>query len=535
MLKLFYLRQNLLLGLVLAGLFAATPFPARSQEFNTDIYALDHILEVKIEFDRPDWDEQLDRRKRAGKDDRLVGTVYVDGEEFAGAGIRYKGNSSYFGVRQMGFKKLPFNVKVNYTDKEHKLPGGFTSLKLSNVFRDPTYLREVMTYEIASKYMPAPRANFARVYVNDEYLGLYHLTQSVDDDLLEKFYGNDDGTLIKCDPNHNLAKPTHCPESDKASLQYLGPDSLCYFPNYEPKSKDGLAKLIPFIEILNQDPDALDSVLNIDETLWMLALNNTLVNLDSYLGRLCHNYYLYRDTFGVWHPIIWDMNLSFGGFRYTGLGRPLTDEKLPKLSMFLHYKEQNDRRPLITQLLGNELYRKIYVAHIRTIVEENFAEGQYLTTAEEIRAQIRDEVESEPYRLYDFALFDENYENLAEVNGSQIIGFQQLMRERTEYLRNHVVYNFVPPQLGDVAHDIAGEAVTFTARSADAQTVWLYHRADTFHPWHRTALQPAEDGLWSAELPLAQAREYYLVAEGEKAARVFPERASKEFLSVTAK
>lgn len=532
MLKQIHLLKGLLLGLILTSFALPTPVRAQEELKERDIYALEHIAEIKIIFDRTDWDDQLDRRKRAGKDDRLVGTVFVDGEEFAGAGIRYKGNSSYFGVRQMGFKKLPFNVKVNYTDKKHKLPGGFTSLKLSNVFRDPTYLREIMTYAIASQYMPSPRANFAKVYVNEEYLGLYHLTQSVDDDLLEKFFGNDDGTLVKCDPNHSLAKPSHCPESDKASLQYLGPDSLCYYPNYEPKSKDGLTKLIPFIETLNKDPEALDSVLNIDETLWMLALNNTLVNLDSYLGRLCHNYYMYRDTFGVWHPIIWDMNLSFGGFRYTGLGQPLTDEKLPKLSMFLHYKEQNDRRPLITQLLRNELYRKIYVAHIRTIVEENFAEGQYLEKAEAVRKQIRQEVEDEPYRLYNYAMFDENFEKPAEVNGSNIIGFKQLMEERTAYLRSHVVYNFEPPQLSEVTHEVAENEVTFSAKSADSRNVWVYYRADTFHPWKLSALQQTEDGWWSLDLSLEQAREYYLVAEGEKAARVYPERASKEYLTV---
>ena len=502
--------------------------PAGAQE----LYDLDHIVEVKVKFEQADWDDQLDRRKRAGKDARLEGTVWVDGEKFAGAGIRYKGNSSYFGVRLQEFKKLPFNIKVNYTDKKHKLPGGYTSLKLSNVFRDPTYLREVLTYDIAAKYMPSPRANFAKVYVNDEYLGLYNLTQSVDDDLLDKFFGNDDGTLVKCDPNHNLAKPSQCPESDKASLQYLGPDSLCYYPNYEPKSKDGLSKLIPFIETLNHDLEALDSVLNIDETLWMFALNNTLVNLDSYLGRLCNNYYMYRDTFGVWHPIVWDMNLSFGGFRYTGLGQPLTDEKLPKLSMFLHYKEQNDRRPLITQLLRNELYRKIYVAHIRTIVEENFAEGQYLKKAEAIRKQIREEVKNEPYRLYDFELFDKNFEESADVNGSQIIGFKQLMEQRTKYLTEHIVYNLERPELADAGHELTGDNVLFKAKSAGARTVWLYHRADTFHPWKRVALRQTEDGFWSLELPTELAREYYFVAEGEKAARIYPERASKEYLTV---
>jgi hypothetical protein len=118
------------------------------------------------------------------------------------------------------------------------------------------------------------------------------------------------------------------------------------------------------------------------------------------------------------------------------------------------------------------------------------------------------------------------------VNGSQIIGFKQLMEQRTAYLLDHVVYNFPAPELSEVGYELAGNTVVFAAKSPEARTVWIYHRSATFYPWQRTALRQTEDGNWNLELPLDQAREYYLVAEGEKAARVYPERASKEFLTV---
>ena len=102
-------------------------------------------------------------------------------------------------------------------------------------------------------------------------------------------------------------------------MVYLGADSACYRNSYEKKSKIGWTKLVQLTDILNNQPDEIAAILNVDQVLWMLAFNNVLVNLDSYTGRLAHNYYLYEDTTGQFNPILWDMNMSFGGFRFEWL------------------------------------------------------------------------------------------------------------------------------------------------------------------------------------------------------------------------
>ncbi|MBK7338404.1 MAG: CotH kinase family protein [Saprospirales bacterium] len=61
--------------------------------------------------------------------------------------------------------------------------------------------------------------------------------------------------------------------------------------------------------------------------LWMLAINNVLVNLDSYVGGFAQNYYLYRDSTGIFHPVIWDLNLALG-FRLLTEKDILSDEAL---------------------------------------------------------------------------------------------------------------------------------------------------------------------------------------------------------------
>lgn len=501
-----------------------------------DLYDLSRLVEIRINFAESDWHERLDALKEAGHDERLVADITVDGVSYPGTGIRYKGNSSYFNVRNANGAKLPFNLKVDFTKKKQRLPGGFKSLKLSNVFRDPSYLREVLAYDIATKYMPAPRANFAKVYVNDEYLGLYNLTESVDDDLLEKFFGDEDGILVKCDPDWHEQPPSSCKRGNNASLEYLGRDSLCYYSLYELKSKSGWAQLIDLMALLNQKPQELGNVMNIDEALWMLAFDNVTVNLDSYLGRLCHNYYLYQDEHKIWHPVIWDMNLCFGGFRYTGLGAPLNNEAMQEMSMFLHYKEDNEQRPLVVQLLKNDLYRKIYLSHIRTIVEENFSNGHYKIRAEEIRQLINSEVNNDENKLYTYDGFNNNLDESVKLDKSNIIGLYELMDKRAEYIMSHPLMQKAPPSITDVTHQVVGDTVNISCTTADADQLWLYYRGSRFAPWQQLAMKNEEESeAYNIDVPAQNGLQYYIVAENKYIASLSPKRASKEFYELVIK
>ena len=49
------------------------------------------------------------------------------------------------------------------------------------------------------KGIPAPRANFARVYIDSVYWGFYSLVEHVDKVFLKSHYRDDDGNLYKVD------------------------------------------------------------------------------------------------------------------------------------------------------------------------------------------------------------------------------------------------------------------------------------------------------------------------------------------------
>lgn len=533
--------QQSLLFAILSLLFPVL-LPGQGQDI--DIYDIDSVREVRIYFEQENWDDILDSLKQAGLDQRIIGDVEFAGERYEGAGIRYKGNSSYFNVRKNDYAKLPFNIDVNETHKDKKMPGGYDKLKLSNVFRDPSFLREALSYKIANRYMVSPRANFVRVFINDAYFGLYNNTETVDEELIERYFGEDyedeDGVLFKCDPIYSYEAPEDCKKGEKASLQYLGQDSACYMGKYEIKSDRGWAELIRLTEALNREPEKIDSFLAVDEVLWMLAFNSTLVNLDSYTGRFCHNYYLYLDEEGVFHPIIWDLNLSFGGFRFDGLGKPLKVEDMQTLSPFIHYKQKNEKRPLITQLLGIDLYRKMYVAHIRTIVNDFFADSTYIYEAMKMQERIRPFVEADSNKLYNIEGFQKNLYETAQANKVKIVGITELMEPRATYLLNHPLVGHEPPVIDTVEYIDLGDEAVFATRLEGATRAWLFYRIGeegNFHPVEMlddgaSGDEMAEDKVYGTVIPHEDKDkpiQYFVVAENKRTAALSPERASFEY------
>jgi hypothetical protein len=191
----------------------------------------------------------------------------------------------------------------------------------------------------------------------------------------------------------------------------------------------------------------VEKVLDVDRTLWMLALNNVMVNLNSYTGNHSVNYFLYRDGNGRFQPLHWDLNLSFGSYKNTGNGSDLELKGLQNLDPLLN--ADNPYKPLLSELLKDPLHKKIYLAHIRQINEENFLSGAYEKRAQELQGMIVvpfSEDKNKTYSLDDFT------RSLKETVGkkSKIPGLVELMGKRSKYLKAHPELTSLPSAISDV-------------------------------------------------------------------------------------
>jgi hypothetical protein len=507
-----------------------------------DFYDVNAIRNIEIKFDSADWDAKLDSTKRANSEHRQKASAVIEGQRMEKISARYKGNSSYFNVRHSGSPKLPFNIKLDGKNKAQVLSGKYGTLKLANGFRDPSMIREVLSYEIVRDYMPASQSNFAQLTVNGTKLGLYTSNEDVDEPFTERTFGTDKGWFVKCDPETwDIQQPKNCPISDKASLMYLGEDSTCYQMWYDVDKSGSYAELIKLTRVLNQEPDKIHTVLDIDQTLWMLALDNILVNLDSYVGRLSHNYYLYHMTDGRFTPIIWDLNLSFGGFPLDGYSpRELTLEQMQTLSPLLHI--DNPKRPLISGVLKNPTYRKLYIAHFRTILKDWFTNGKYLKRAKEWQQHIDAAVQADAKKLYTYEAFQLNLQKSVQVEGNtRIVGIQELMEARINYLSKHPLILKTPPSIEKPTTNTLSDKISVTAKVTNTTKVYCVLRNGQSTAYRYFAMLDdgkhddgaANDGVFGVVVNKKEGLQYYILAENEEAAATLPDRAGwKDFFEL---
>ena len=159
---------------------------------------------------------------------------------------------------------------------------------------------------------------------------------------------------------------------------YLGTDSTGYYYYYELKSDYGWRDLVEFLDTFNNDTENVGDVFNVDRHLWMLAFDILMVNLDAPIN-FGHNYYLYKDDAGQFNPVIWDLNENFGGFNVIlgqggGPGKPpLGVTGMQQLDPFLNSTSAN--YPIVSKILSDPTYKKMYVAHTNTMMSEIFSNG----------------------------------------------------------------------------------------------------------------------------------------------------------------
>lgn len=150
------------------------------------------VLDLRIRFAQPDWKEQLQANIPTETD--IPASLTVAGVTYDSVGVRYKGNSSL----NVPSDKKPFNISME-AYKSNQLLWGYKTLNLNNSFKDPTFVREKIGYEIASLYLPAVKSAFVRLFVNDEYYGVYLHVQQINKIFLREHFTTSSGNLFKGD------------------------------------------------------------------------------------------------------------------------------------------------------------------------------------------------------------------------------------------------------------------------------------------------------------------------------------------------
>ncbi len=497
------------------------------------------IQTIEIKFDFADWDAKMDAAALKATDPFTVALwCKINGEQFDSVGVKFKGNSSYKATN----KKNPLHIELNNIKKNQDYKG-LTDVKLSNIFADPSYIREQLSYKLLRQYMDAPRANQAKVYINGVYYGLMTNAEPINGVFLNDSFNEKNGVLVKCNPVGG-AGPNG---GTLPNLAFLGADSTKYQKSYEIKSDYGWKDLVTLCDTLANKVNGLGKVLDIDRTLWMHAFNSTFANYDSYTGAFAQNYYLYKDETNRFLPIVWDLNMSFGGFPGGIGGGGSGTTNVATIDAFAG--STNAARPLIKQLLANASYKKMYVAKMRTMLNENFVNGNYLTEAAILQAVIDSVVKNDVNTFFTYAQFQTSMTKAATGTGvgGNAPAIQPLVEARLAYINGLAEFKAIPPAITAITtsnNAKVKDKMTITANINNSTTeAFLNYRFGKRSIFTKIKMfddgahgdGAANDGVWGASFTMDDTKaEYYIYAENATAGMFAPERAEHEFFEVNA-
>ena len=485
------------------------------------------VRNIEIFFSEVHWDDTLDLYYSNGNGQRLVAdSIIIDGEVDQNVGIKYKGNSSY----NINNGKNPMNIRLDYINNGQSIDG-YNVLKLSNGFKDPTFVREMLSYKIAQEFMPAPKATYANVSVNGVLVGLYVCVQSVDDDFTNENFYERKGPFFKAE-NTGINIP-NCSGPLRVWDHYL--DTLCYQRAYEMQSSNDWTKLSHFLDTVNNHFTHIENVLDIDRTLWMMAFENLLVCLDGPINSIPHNFYLFQDNNGRFSPIMWDMNQSFGTFT-NGLPTPVNNQDLQQLDIF--HGASNNLNIMNMKMFSVDQYKRMYVAHMKTIINDYFVNGEYISIISDLQQLIDSYVSTDPNLFFPYSAFSTNVNSSIGSN----IGITELMDSRINHLQSLPEFSANPPIIDNLSSNpisvLPHSSVSITSNISNADYAYLGYRFKFADKFEKVQMFDdgnngdgiAGDGIYGATINVdARDIQYYIYAENSDAGIFSPQRAEHDF------
>src|SRR5689334_16557124 len=297
------------LGLGVLTLCSMSPATARAQVQQSDLFDDTTLQEVRLVLNSQDW------ATLKAKDDE--NTYYPADLTWKGVtvrnlGIRSRGSGTRNGVKP-GLR-LDFN---RYLTNQTFL--GMRALVLDNGYSDPSTIRESVAMKLyAGIGLPTPREAHAKLYVNNEYVGVYIIVDSVDRTFIERVFGTDEGNTEQGGYLYEFKWQFYW------YLEYLGPSLETYAPLFKPQTRDTASLGVIYtpvealIRTINQAPDedfvtAVGQYLDLNEFMKYLAVEQFTTEWDGFAGNWAtNNFYLYRfRSNGITQIIPWDKDHAF--------------------------------------------------------------------------------------------------------------------------------------------------------------------------------------------------------------------------------
>lgn len=327
--------------------------------------------------------EDLDRLQAALPQRISVPAVFRWNDQvFPLVGVRYKGNSSSMPGAS---HKRGFLIEFSEFTKGQRFLG-LRHVALDNGIQFGSVFSErLITDALRDLGVQAARCNYARVYLNGKYAGLYVNVERIDKTFIAQHFGTDAGTLFKADEGG--------PGTD---FHYLGADPALYRKGFElhaGRESEANAQLVEFIRTIDTATGTeagLSRCLDVDAFVKTTAVMLFAGAFDQYTGWGPHNFYLYRNPADQrWTYIPWDLDV---GFADQAFGR------VPVLEGWsAAWPAPVPGRPLMERLIAHTSLLQRYRSQASAILEASFRPEILIPKLRALYEQIRPALEEDPF------------------------------------------------------------------------------------------------------------------------------------------
>jgi hypothetical protein len=373
---------------------APAPSGGGSSSSSADPFFDDSVLqEIRFTINTKDW--------QTLKENYLSNEYYPcdfkwRDQTVRNVGIRSRGTGSRSGIKP-GLR-VDFD---RYTSNQKFL--GLKSFVLRNNTQDQTNLHERLSMLIFRRMgAEAPRETHAKMFVNDEYVGLFTIVESVDKDFLKKNLGEDSGYLYKYD---------YPADGTPYYFEDRGADGNAYVPlPFKPETNESNPRpefVAQWVQAVNLSSaaafqSAVGEFLDFAKFIRHVAVEVFIGDYDGFIGNYgINNFYVYRyNNQKRFQMIPWDKSEAF--------------KAGPESSIFHNLNDVPDaqRNRLMLRILS---YPELYTQYLDTLsaIANSTADGNWLE--QEIQreyAQVRDAARADTTKPYSNDEFEGSIQGL---------------------------------------------------------------------------------------------------------------------------
>ena len=303
--RLFNTRGRSLVVVAIASVLGVSAAAAQTQD---DLFNDTTLHDVHLRINERDWQTL---RVNFEDDTFYPADLVWNGVTVRNVGVRQRG----FGSRTASKPNLRVDMN-RYASNQRFV--GLTAINLDNVYSDPSMMRDPLAMKIYARLgVPAPRQAHARLFVNDEYAGVYVIVEPVDRTFISRVYGEAEADQ---ESGGYLFEYRWIDEYD---FSYMGPSLAAYVGIFRAQTRDTsaltslYAPLEELIRTINETPRdrfgaEVGRLIDLPQLARFVGLQNCMAELDGFAGYYgANNFSLFRFRDGRPAVVIpWDADSS---------------------------------------------------------------------------------------------------------------------------------------------------------------------------------------------------------------------------------